>query len=119
MARRQTILTKQVMADIPAMIANGMEAAAIAEQLGCNLGTLRVRCSQAGISLRTAKHCRLSISPETMMGLRQYANVKGCTDVKLAIDLLKVIVQDNLYDAVLDESSNAGAANLKPFEESI
>jgi hypothetical protein len=43
-----------------------------------------------------------------MMGLRQYANVKGCTDVKLAIDLLKVIVQDNLYDAVLDESSNAG-----------
>ena len=96
------------MAGIPAMIADGMGAAAIAEKLGCNLGTLRVRCSQAGISLRAAKHCRLSISPETMMGLRQYANVKGCTDVKLAIDLLKVIVQDNLYDAVLDESSNAG-----------
>ena len=102
MARRQTILTKQVMADIPAMIADGMEAAAIAERLGCNLGTLRVRCSQAGISLRTAKYCRLSISPETVMGLRQYANVKGCTKVKLAIDLLKLIVQDNLYDAVLD-----------------
>ena len=91
------------MADIPAMIADGMGAAAIAEKLGCNLGTLKVRCSQAGISLRTAKkHCRLTISPETMMGLRQYPNAKGCTDVKLAIDLLKVIVQDNLYDAVLD-----------------
>jgi hypothetical protein len=77
MARRPTILTKQVMADIPAMIADGMGAAAIAEKFGCNLGTLKVRCSQAGISLRTTKDCRLTISPAIMMGLREYANAKG------------------------------------------
>jgi len=90
------------MADIPAMIADGMGAAAIAEKLGCTLGTLKVRCSQAGISLRAAKHCRLTISPEIMMGLREYANANGCTELKLAIDLLKAIVQDKLYDAVLN-----------------
>jgi hypothetical protein len=93
------------MADIPAMIADGMGAAAIAEKFGCNLGTLKVRCSQAGISLRTTKDCRLTISPAIMMGLREYANAKGCTEVKLAIDLLKVIAQDKLYDAVLDDGT--------------
>ena len=66
------------------------------------LGTLKVRCSQAGISLRTAKRCRLTISPEIIMGLREYANAKGCTEFKLAIDLLKAIAQDKLYNAVLE-----------------
>jgi hypothetical protein len=60
-----------------------------------------------------------------MMGLRQYANVKGCTDVKLATDLLKVIVQDNLYDAVLDDGilmadslvDAAQPASTRPYEQ--
>lgn len=47
------ILTKAVLATIPEMVARGgMRADDIAEKLGCNLGTLKVRCSQAKISLR-------------------------------------------------------------------
>ena len=47
------ILTKAVLATIPEMVErSGMRADDIAEKLGCNLGTLKVRCSQAKISLR-------------------------------------------------------------------
>ena len=47
------ILTKAVLATIPEMVErSGMRADDIAEKLGCNIGTLKVRCSQAKISLR-------------------------------------------------------------------
>ena len=45
-------LTKDVMAGIPVLVAQSMMAPAIADRLGCKLGTLKVRCSQAKISLR-------------------------------------------------------------------
>src|SRR5262245_59191380 len=51
MGRR--ILTKAVLATIPEMVERGgMRADDIAAMLGCNIGTLKVRCSQARISLR-------------------------------------------------------------------
>jgi hypothetical protein len=39
---------------IPALLANGLSAAEIAEEFGCSEGSLRVRCSQLKISLRRA-----------------------------------------------------------------
>jgi DNA-binding CsgD family transcriptional regulator len=39
---------------IPALLANGLSAAEIADELGCTEGSLRVRCSQLKISLRQA-----------------------------------------------------------------
>jgi hypothetical protein len=45
-------LTSIAVAQIPSWVAHGLSAAEIAEKLGCTLGTLRVRCSQLGISLR-------------------------------------------------------------------
>ena len=53
--RRRFILTKHVMAGIPVLVQQGMNAEAIAARLGCKVGTLKVRCSQAGISLRVPK----------------------------------------------------------------
>ena len=53
--RRRFILTKSVMAGIPVLVQQGMNAEAIAARLGCKVGTLKVRCSQAGISLRVPK----------------------------------------------------------------
>ena len=46
------ILTKEVLAGIPAMVARGQHAAEIAEALGCKLDALKVRCSLVQISLR-------------------------------------------------------------------
>ena len=57
--RRRSILTKDVMAGIPVLVQQGLNAEAIAARLGCTAGTLRVRCSQAEISLRVPKEVKV------------------------------------------------------------
>ena len=49
---RPTILTQDALARIASLVDHGHSAAEIASEMGCTLGTLRVRCSQLGISLR-------------------------------------------------------------------
>src|SRR6185369_7757269 len=56
---RPSILTKDVMAGIPVLVQQGMNAEAIAARLGCTVGTLKVRCSQAQISLRAPKEVKV------------------------------------------------------------
>ena len=130
--RRRFILTKDVMAGIPVLIQQGLNAEAIAARLGCTVGTLKVRCSQAQISLRLPKEVKvvplvplapaapapkptqskrcfafavpttLQLSRVAMSRLRQRANAMGVTEAALATTLLEMIAQDDLYDAVLD-----------------
>ena len=107
MARRG-ILTPQVLAGIPALVAQGLRRADIAKRLGCKEDTLQVRCSTAGISLSGRKlrvGDPLKLSYEAMEGLRARAASVGCSEMQLASDLLEVIARDNLYDAVLDVSA--------------
>ena len=133
--RRPSILTKDVMAGIPVLVQQGLNAEAIAARLGCNVGTLKVRCSQAGISLRVPKEVKvvplvplvpapqppkppkqkrsyafalpttLQLSRVAMSRLRQHAEAIGVNEAQLASDLLEVIAQDDLYDAVLDNKA--------------
>ena len=49
---RPTILTQAALARVVSLVAHGRSAAEIAREMGCTLGTLRVRCSQNRISLR-------------------------------------------------------------------
>ena len=49
---RQKLVTADVVNQIESWVDTGLSPAAIAEQIGCTLGTLRVRCSQFRISLR-------------------------------------------------------------------
>jgi transposase-like protein len=49
---RPTILTPAALARVASLVENGRSAAEIAREMGCTLGTLRVRCCQHGISLR-------------------------------------------------------------------
>lgn len=49
---RPTILTAAALAQVKTLVKEGMSAAEIAREIGCTLGTLRVRCCQFGISLR-------------------------------------------------------------------
>ena len=130
--RRRSILTKEVMAGIPVLVQQGLNAEAIAARLGCTVGTLKVRCSQAQISLRLPKEVKvvplvplapaapapkptqskrcfafavpttLQLSRVAMSRLRQRANAMGVTEAALATTLLEMIAQDDLYDAVLD-----------------
>jgi hypothetical protein len=125
----RSILTKDRMAGIPVLVQQGLNAEAIAARLGCTVGTLRVRCSQAQISLRVPKEVKvvplvpasrppmppkqkrsyafalpstLQLSRVAMSRLRQRAEAIGVNEAKLASDLLEVIARDDLYDAVLD-----------------
>ena len=106
------ILTKAVLATIPEMVAQGgMRADDIAEKLGCNLGTLKVRCSQAKISLRPPGSRRgrrrtdernIRVSETALALLQRRAAASGKTEAALARELLETIARDDLYDAVLD-----------------
>ena len=49
---RPIILTQTALARVASLVEQGRTAAEIATEMGCTLGTLRVRCSQFGISLR-------------------------------------------------------------------
>ncbi|MET3837969.1 hypothetical protein [Bradyrhizobium sp. OAE829] len=105
---RQAILTHEVLAGIPALVAQGLRKGDIAERIGCKESTLVVRCSIAGISLRVPKRLELSpaipltLSCETIASLRARAAALCCSEAQLAIDLLETIARDNLFDAVLD-----------------
>ena len=52
---RPKLVTPAVINQIELWVNDGLSAVAIAEKIGCTLGTLRVRCSQFGISLRRKK----------------------------------------------------------------
>src|SRR6185312_4353622 len=131
---RPSILTKDVMAGIPVLVQQGLTAEAIAARLGCNVGTLKVRCSQAQISLRVPKEVKvvplvsdpkppqskrcfafalpstLQLSRVAMSRLRQRADAIGVNEAQLASVLLEVIAQDDLYDAVLDNKAKKNCA---------
>jgi hypothetical protein len=129
------------MAGIPVLVAQGMKAPAIADGRGCKLGTLRVRCSQAGICLRVPKELKvvplvsgpkppklpkqkrsyafalpttLQLSRVAMSRLRQHAEAIGVNEAQLASDLLEMIARDDLYDAVLDTNAKKISASPVP-----
>ena len=133
----RTILTAEVLGSIPVLVQQGMAAEAIAARIGCTVGTLRVRCSHAGISLRVPKEVKvvpmvplapaptppksplskqcfafavpttLELSRVAMSRLRQRAETTGMTEAELVTTLLEMIAQDDLYDAVLDNGEGA------------
>ena len=121
------------MAGIPMLVHQGLNADAIADRLGCSVGTLRVRCSQAQISLRVPKEkvvplvpsskppkqkrsyshfssfalpTTLRLSQVALLRLRRHAEAIGVNEAQLARDLLEAIAQDDLYDAVLDRAKD-------------
>ncbi|MBR1125406.1 hypothetical protein JQ628_28060 [Bradyrhizobium lablabi] len=115
----RAILTPEVLAGIPALIAQGMGKAEIAERLGCKQSTLKVRCSNAGISLRERKRIglrggeTLTLSHEALASLKVRAAAMGSSVTRLAGDLLEMIARDNLYDAVLDSAQPAAQESTR------
>jgi hypothetical protein len=140
MAKRK-VFTPLVISQIASLVDQGISLEDIAQQVGCRVGSLRVRCSQLGISLRRRKpvedlapgsdeiqysqpskrqirrersNANLVSDPNTALGvslsqvtidrLRQRAALMGISGSTLAATLLRVIAQDDLYEAVLDAS---------------
>ena len=129
--RRPVILTEAVLASIPMLVEQGLNTQAIAARLGCTVATLKVRCSQARISLPVPRELKvvplvpvpqplkppqskrcvafavLQLSKVSMSRLRQRADATGMTEDALVMNLLEVIAQDDLFDAVLDTAKGA------------
>ena len=113
------------------LVQQGLNAEAIAARLGCNVSTLKVRCSQSRVSLRVPKEVKvvplvpsskppkkmrsfafalpttLQLSKVAMSRLRQHAEAIGVNEAQLARDLLEAIARDDLYAAVLDRAQDA------------
>lgn len=113
--RRPRIFSPSVLSQISSFVTQGLSAVEIADKIGCSLGTLRVKCSQHGISLRRCcdkSGAKLEPKPHTRIvihlprgaavQLNQQAQNHGTTGSRLAAALLEAVVQDNLYDAVID-----------------
>jgi hypothetical protein len=124
---RRVVFTPAVARQIAPWVRDGARAGDIAQRIGCTVGTLRVRCSQLGISLRRpgprSSQCNQALSapvhttstrPTTacfqvtlnepvMDQFEGSARARGLSSAALAQALLEVIVQDGLYEAVLDE----------------
>ena len=114
-------------ARIPALLLEGVTKAEIAAIYGVTPGTLVVRCSQRGISLRrggtlpkrlpkrtklpkgtnlTLPDEPLPLSDGVLMSLSEAARAMGKdSTARLVSDLLEKIVSDGLYKAVLDEEA--------------
>jgi hypothetical protein len=104
------ILTKEVLATIPAMVAQGLKTPEIAVLLGCKTSTLKVRCSQEKISLRNGErtsrrpNVRLSLilTEEAMGYFQRAARAAQLSRVDLVTKLLEIIAVDDLINAVID-----------------
>jgi hypothetical protein len=128
---RPILFTWALARKIGPWIQDGASPADIAQRIGCTVGTLRVRCSQLGISLKPqdsrsaprnqASSARgritstqpsdacfqITLNQPFMDQFEGAARARGLSTAALAQALLEVIVEDGLYEAVLDEGSPA------------
>jgi hypothetical protein len=116
-------ITDAMFARVPALLLEGMTKAEIAAIYGVTPGTLVVRCSQRGISLRRGgslpkrtkppKRTNLTLPDEplplsdgVLKSLSEAARAMGKdSTARLVSDLLEKIANDGLYKAVLDEEA--------------
>jgi hypothetical protein len=115
----RALFSPAILSQIRILFAQGMGPAEIAKKIGCTLGTLRVKCSQGGISLRRwppsavarkeniPKRLVFSLSGKVAARFQQHADERGITITDFAAALLEAIVRDNLYDAVIDSNIQA------------
>jgi hypothetical protein len=120
---RPTKFTPAAIAESRCLVDEGLRPAQIAQRLGYNLNSLRVRCSQLGIRLRpprppvrlghpnrpaleVGQELPVYLSAHATDRLRQRASLNGTTDAELASELLQVIVRDNLFEAVLSDNQD-------------
>ena len=98
---------------IPILVDEGLSDVEIARRMGWTVGALRARCSRLKISLRR-KTLRQIVLPERIINeLQHRAAMMVITSTALAAELLGVIAQDGLYNAVLDrDEANSTRRNI-------
>jgi hypothetical protein len=120
---RRARFSPLVFSQIVDFVAQGLSAVEIAQRIGCKLGSLRVKCSQQGISLRRhsgsgqspfPKRLKISLPESIAAKLEKEALKKGLSQSDLVLALLDAIARDNLYDAVIDRDRVGGKRKASP-----
>jgi hypothetical protein len=118
MSTRPTKFSPAVLSQIASFVQQGLSPTVIAERIGCKVGTLRVRCSQHGISLRrqngspakTKRESRVRLTillfEATAEALERRGRKSGMSRTRFAATLIEHIVRDDLYAAVIDADSS-------------
>jgi hypothetical protein len=118
------IFSPLVLSRIAERVDQGFSAAEIADEIGCKLGSLRVRCSEHGISLKRAaryasdrrerrERMVINISKSTALALQRQAGNEQMSAAQFAAVLLEAVVRDDLYEAVIDCDRIEPAAELR------
>ena len=105
---KKSRITDEMYATIPGLIAQGVTHLEIAAQFGVTPNSLKVLCSQRGISLRKGGRRRLPrttlslpdeplpLGDDVLRSLREAARLMGRPPARLASDLLEKIASDSL-----------------------
>jgi hypothetical protein len=106
--RGRKAITKEMLASIPALLAEGLTKDQIAERFGVKRASLIVICSRNRVSLRRHPRMpslRLTDAPLALCdrrALHDKAQKLGIADISLVTRLLNAIIRDDLFVAVLD-----------------
>lgn len=108
--RRSLIFTREVLDAIPVWIEMGARPDDIAAAVGATVGSLQVRCSQAGISLAPPAIRSDVIKPHHWTGLQRAAMRRGTSVPRLMAEIIVGVVEYDLFAAVLGDNDDEDAA---------
>jgi len=120
MSRQAPKITPEMYANIPALLAEGLDRKQIAERFGVSWNNLQVQCCKRGISLRNPKRSapirkialqdeRLPLGYSKLQALQDKAVTLGINEVQLVTRLINLIIKDDLFKAVLDVKEEEAA----------
>jgi hypothetical protein len=100
------LFTEATIGRIQAMQDNGLTNREIAAAIGTTEGSLAARASQLGLSRRNPQHAacmRVSFPSQTFTECAPHAARRNLSASDLIRLLVERIMQDNLFEAVLDD----------------
>lgn len=101
-----SVYTAEVLAAIPVYRDMGLRLPQIAEILGTTRGSLEQMCIRERISMRQKSERSLEhlLTARQWKGLLAEADRRGVPVMQLVIALIGIIVDDDMFDAVLDDT---------------
>lgn len=108
--RPRSIFTDEVLRSIPLWIELGADGLDIAAALGTTLGSLQYACHMEGISLRSSSPgIRQGLGAGRWAMLRREAEQRGVSAHQLLVNIVTAVVDDQLFNAVLDDGDLGGS----------
>ena len=107
-SRPPLIFTSEVFDSIPVWVEMGARPEEIAAAIGSTVGTLKVRCSQARISLASVRpSIRGGLLPRHWAAVQREADHRKMTVPRLMAEVIMGVAEHDLFAAVLGDYDGA------------